>query len=67
MEFTPRCPTCRAIVEWQGNQFRPFCSERCQLSDFGAWVTEEYRIPGSESAVAPEAPDDDDSAENGSA
>ncbi len=63
MEFTPRCPTCRAIVEWKANPFRPFCSERCQLSDLGAWVTESYRIAGE--PLEPES-DDDDSAENGS-
>jgi endogenous inhibitor of DNA gyrase (YacG/DUF329 family) len=22
----------------------PFCSERCQLIDLGAWAAEEYRI-----------------------
>ena len=46
MEFTPRCPTCRALVRWEGNPHRPFCSERCRLSDLGAWVTEQYRIAG---------------------
>lgn len=65
MEFTPRCPTCRAIVDRQGNPFRPFCSERCQLIDLGGWVTEKYRIAGP--ALAPEWPDDDDPTEDGSA
>ena len=55
MEFTPRCPTCRALVRWEGNPDRPFCSERCRMSDLGAWVMEEYRIAG-----APSAPDVDD-------
>jgi endogenous inhibitor of DNA gyrase (YacG/DUF329 family) len=58
MEFTPRCPTCRAVVCWEENPDRPFCSERCRLSDLGAWVTEQYRIPGT--SAAPDAPDGDD-------
>jgi hypothetical protein len=33
-------------VEWQGNHWRPFCSERCKLIDFGRWTDEEYRVPG---------------------
>ena len=62
MEFTPRCPTCRAVVRWEGNPDRPFCSERCRLSDLGAWVTEQYRIPST--STEPEAPDaDEDDAE----
>jgi len=63
MEFTPRCPTCRAIVDLKENPFRPFCSERCQLRDLGGWVTERYRIAGA--PVEPES-DDGDSTENGS-
>lgn len=30
----------------QGNPFRPFCSERCKLTDFGNWASERYRVPG---------------------
>ncbi|MFN8011548.1 MAG: DNA gyrase inhibitor YacG [Holophagaceae bacterium] len=39
------CPTCREPVPWEGNPFRPFCSERCRLRDLGAWSSEAYRIP----------------------
>lgn len=40
------CPTCKASVEWdENNPYRPFCSERCQLIDLGAWANEEYRVP----------------------
>ena len=64
MEFTPRCPTCRAIVRWEGNPDRPFCSARCRQSDLGAWVTEQYRIPGAPSETDPSDaagdPDGDD-------
>jgi hypothetical protein len=39
------CPTCRKETEFTGNEYRPFCSERCQLIDFGAWADEEYALP----------------------
>lgn len=41
-----KCPSCRAEAVWDGNPFRPFCSERCKMVDLGAWLTEGYRIPG---------------------
>lgn len=40
------CPVCGKKTEWEGNPFRPFCSERCKMVDLGAWAGEEYRIPG---------------------
>ncbi|MBA3804116.1 MAG: DNA gyrase inhibitor YacG [Acidobacteria bacterium] len=40
------CPTCNQPAKWQDNPFRPFCSERCKLIDFGKWANEEYSIPG---------------------
>jgi endogenous inhibitor of DNA gyrase (YacG/DUF329 family) len=40
-----RCPRCGTETEYEGNEFRPFCSERCKLLDFGAWADEEYNIP----------------------
>lgn len=40
------CPQCGTEVEWAGNPYRPFCSERCRLVDLGAWLDEQYRIPG---------------------
>ncbi|PWT79675.1 MAG: DNA gyrase inhibitor YacG [Acidobacteria bacterium] len=40
-----KCPTCGKPTNWQDNPFRPFCSERCKLVDFGRWVNEEYRVP----------------------
>jgi endogenous inhibitor of DNA gyrase (YacG/DUF329 family) len=43
-----KCPTCGKAVRWEGNPFRPFCSERCRMIDLGAWVDEEYRIPAEE-------------------
>ena len=43
-----RCPGCGKPTQWEGNPSRPFCSERCRLIDLGAWVNEEYRVPGEE-------------------
>jgi endogenous inhibitor of DNA gyrase (YacG/DUF329 family) len=43
------CPTCRKQVPWTPeSRWRPFCSERCKLIDFGAWANESYRIPAVE-------------------
>lgn len=41
-----RCPICHKSIRREGNPWRPFCSERCQLLDLGNWMSEEYRIPG---------------------
>ena len=41
------CPRCGVQVAWlPENHYRPFCSERCKLIDFGRWTSEEYRVPG---------------------
>lgn len=40
-----KCPQCGAKNEYEGNEFRPFCSERCKLLDFGAWADGEYSLP----------------------
>ena len=41
------CPTCEKELEWSDkNHFRPFCSERCKLIDFGEWATEQKKIAG---------------------
>jgi len=41
------CPQCQKPVQWRSdNPWRPFCSERCKLIDFGDWATENHRIPG---------------------
>ena len=41
-----RCPLCNKETTWEENPFRPFCSERCRLTDLGKWASEEYRIAG---------------------
>lgn len=43
-----KCPICKNTTTWEENPWRPFCSERCKLTDLGKWVLEEYKIPGEE-------------------
>jgi len=43
-----KCPRCGRPAEWQGNPWRPFCSERCKLMDLAAWADAEYAVPGEE-------------------
>jgi len=40
-----KCPQCGKETEFTGNEFRPFCSERCRLLDLGAWAEGEYSLP----------------------
>jgi uncharacterized protein len=49
-----KCPTCGRSVEYNGNEFRPFCSERCKLIDFGAWADEEYAFPTQDTGLTEE-------------
>jgi len=53
---TVRCPSCGGASVYAGtNPFRPFCSERCKSTDFGAWASEAYRV-----AAAPPIESDDE-------
>ena len=49
-----KCPTCGKEEQYEGNEFRPFCSERCKLLDFGAWADEEFRLAADDQAVSEE-------------
>ena len=40
-----KCPECGKETDYEGNEFRPFCSERCKLLDLGAWADEKYALP----------------------
>jgi uncharacterized protein len=43
---TVACPACgKPALFAPANPWRPFCSDRCRLSDLGGWASEEYRIP----------------------
>ena len=53
---TVNCPTCQQEVAWtEQSVYRPFCSKRCKLIDFGDWAAERHTIPGK--PVFPEADD----------
>lgn len=40
------CPTCQKSVKWnERSEYRPFCCERCQQIDLGAWASDAYSIP----------------------
>lgn len=62
-----KCPTCSKPVEWEGNLFRPFCTERCKLIDLGRWVDEEYRVPGKEVSTEDPANVEDGRTDSGDA
>lgn len=51
---TVKCPGCGTETQYEGNQFRPFCSERCKLLDFGAWADEKYTLPVEETQPSEE-------------
>lgn len=40
------CPTCRKETTWEGNRYRPFCSERCATMDLGRWADGKHAIAG---------------------
>ncbi len=43
------CPSCKKLLDETADQkWLPFCSERCKLIDFGAWMNGGYTIPGEE-------------------
>jgi endogenous inhibitor of DNA gyrase (YacG/DUF329 family) len=48
------CPQCGKPVDFSGNEYRPFCSERCKLLDLGAWADGDYAIPQDVSSLSPE-------------
>ncbi len=59
-----RCPICKRETVFDGNPFRPFCSERCKMIDLDNWLSGRYRIskpvPESEEETAPLETEDAD-------
>lgn len=52
------CPTCMKRVIWSdASPWRPFCSQRCKLIDFGDWASERNSIPA-ESPLPDDEEDD---------
>ena len=40
-----KCPRCEKSVDLTiKNEYRPFCSEKCKLIDFGNWANEDNKI-----------------------
>jgi len=39
-----RCPICKKATDSETDQEFPFCSERCRLTDLGAWASEKYVV-----------------------
>jgi hypothetical protein len=54
-----RCPICRRKTQWEDNPWRPFCSQRCQVIDLGAWAAGVYRIPSTDDQVEAPEPSQD--------
>jgi endogenous inhibitor of DNA gyrase (YacG/DUF329 family) len=49
-------------VRWtEEEKFRPFCSRKCQLLDFGAWANGDYGIPAESMESDTEIDEDDES------
>ena len=58
-KFEVKCPQCgRLALYSKENSFRPFCSERCKMTDLGGWASEKFRVPTPEHADFPH-PDGD--------
>ncbi|MDH3529766.1 MAG: DNA gyrase inhibitor YacG [Acidobacteriota bacterium] len=49
-----KCPNCGIRNKYEGNEFRPFCSERCKLLDFGVWAEGGYAVPAESSKLTEE-------------
>ena len=46
MNTRVKCPQCQKEVIWSPDYpYRPFCSQRCQTLDLGAWASEDYKLP----------------------
>jgi uncharacterized protein len=39
-----RCPICKRSTDSELDKEFPFCSERCRLTDLGAWASEKYVV-----------------------
>jgi len=39
-----RCPICKKTTASATDADFPFCSERCRLTDLGAWASEKYVV-----------------------
>lgn len=52
------CPTCSEPADLRlDNEWRPFCTERCQQLDLARWLDGDYVIPGAETDDSPPSAD----------
>ena len=43
-----KCPECGKMFVFHKENYRPFCSSRCQEIDLGHWLNEDYSVPAVE-------------------
>jgi endogenous inhibitor of DNA gyrase (YacG/DUF329 family) len=56
---TAPCPNCKQPAQiGPANPWRPFCSQRCKMSDLGGWFAGRYSIPAEDESEPPDAPPD---------
>lgn len=56
-----QCPQCKSLVRWTDEYpYRPFCSKRCQMIDFGEWAEEKHRIAGDKDVDSSSSSDSED-------
>lgn len=56
-DIVVKCPHCGKAVDWiSASQYKPFCSERCQLIDLGDWLLERHVISGVSTAQEADQP-----------
>jgi hypothetical protein len=59
-----KCPKCGKETRFEGNAFRPFCSERCKLVDLGKWLSGSYSVPAGKEEEEDGRPKADEKAED---
>jgi len=42
--MTRKCPICKRLTDSDRDAEFPFCSERCRLTDLGAWSAGKYVV-----------------------
>ena len=46
-----KCSYCRKEFDYYLSKYRPFCCEKCKLSDLGTWLAGGYSIAGRDNSV----------------
>ena len=54
-EMMVKCPTCKKLHEYDMHSpWRPFCLDRSNLIDLGAWASGDYVIRGEPGSADPD-------------